>query len=52
MLTEYLTELIKKEFITEETNKKKSKSYSITDKGLNFLADFKIIQNFMESYGL
>ncbi|MCK5025769.1 MAG: DUF4364 family protein, partial [Nanoarchaeota archaeon] len=52
MLTEYLTDLIKKGLITEEEDKKKNKSYSITDKGFNFLNDFKVIRNFMESYGL
>jgi len=52
MLTEYLTDLIEKGFITEEEDKKKNKSYLITDKGLSFLNDFKVIRNFMESYGL
>lgn len=52
MLTEYLTDLIEKGFINEEEDPKKNKSYSICDKGLNFLSDFKIIKNFMESYGL
>lgn len=52
MLTEYLTELIEKGFIIEEKDKKKNKSYLITDKGLNFLKDFNVIRNFMESYGL
>lgn len=52
MLTEYLTDLIEKRLIIEEEDKKKNKSYSITEKGLNFLSDFKVIRNFMESYGL
>lgn len=52
MLTEYLTDLIEKRLIIEEEDKKKNKSYSITEKGLNFLNDFKVIRNFMESYGL
>jgi len=52
MLIEYLTDLIEKGFITEETDKKKNKLYTITEKGLNFLNDFKVIKDFMESYGL
>lgn len=52
MLTEYLTDLIEKRLIIEEEDKKKNKFYSITEKGLNFLNDFKVIRNFMESYGL
>lgn len=52
MLTEYLTDLINKELITEHLDKKNNKSYSITVKGCNFLKDFTVIKNFMESYGL
>jgi len=52
MLTEYLTDLIEKGFITEEEDKKENKFYTITEKGLHFLTDFKVIKNFMESYGL
>ena len=52
MLTEYLTELMEKGFIADEVDRKKNKYYSITLKGLNFLKDFKVIRNFMESYGL
>ncbi len=52
MLTEYLNELIEKGFIEEGQDKKGGKLYSIAEKGHNFLKDFKIIRNFIESYGL
>ena len=52
MLIEYLADLIEKKLIIEEEDNKQNRSYSITEKGLNFLNDFKIIRNFMESYGL
>ena len=51
MLTEYLGELIEKEFIIEEKDEK-SKTYSLTEKGYNYLEDFSVIKAFVESYGL
>ena len=51
MLTEYLTELISKKFVLEKEEKGK-KTYSLTDKGFNYLEDFSVIKAFMESYGL
>lgn len=52
MLTDYLNELIKKEFIKEKIDKKDKKTYEITDKGCNYLEDFKVIRAFVDSYGL
>jgi predicted transcriptional regulator len=52
MLTEYLGELIKKEFIEEVTDKKKKKFYTLTDKGFNYLSEYKVIRDFADSYGL
>ena len=51
MLTDYLTELIKGEFIQEKDNLGK-KSYSLTEKGFNYLRDYKSIKAFLDSYGL
>ncbi len=51
MLTEYLTELISKGMVKENNNNDKKRTYSITDKGMNFLRDYKVIKKFMESYG-
>lgn len=52
MLTEYLGELIEKEFIIENINKKGKKGYSLTEKGYNYLNEYKIIREFADSYGL
>ena len=51
MLTEYLTELISKGMIKEINSPDKKRTYSITERGINFLRDYKVIQKFMESYG-
>ncbi|MDP2926409.1 MAG: DUF4364 family protein [Nanoarchaeota archaeon] len=51
MMEEYLNNLINKGFIIEnKTNK--TRTYSITIKGLNFLEQFKLINDFMGSFGL
>lgn len=52
MLVEYVGELIEKGFILEEEDKKGKKSYALTDKGHNYLNDYKIIRGFVDSYGL
>ena len=52
MLTEYLGELIEKNFIVENINKKGKKGYSLTEKGFNYLNEYKVIRDFADSYGL
>ena len=52
MLTEYLTDLIAKGFITEVTNKEGKKSYELTQKGFDYLRDYAVIRGFVDSYGL
>ena len=52
MLTEYLTELLAGEFIQEHTDKQGRKTYTLTDKGHNYLKDYSTIKSFLESYGL
>jgi len=51
MLTEYLTELIQGGFVVE-TEQKKSKTYSLTDKGYKYIAEYKKVTEFMETFGL
>lgn len=51
MMNEYLLELINKELIDEELNKK-NKIYVLTNKGYNYLEEFNQVQKFMESFGL
>ena len=57
MMDEYLQELISKDFIVEHEivkgkNKIKSKTYSVTSKGLTFLDKYRAITEFTESFGL
>jgi predicted transcriptional regulator len=52
MLQEYINELIEKDFIEENFDKKDNKTYSLKKKGYNFLYEYKIIREFLESYGL
>ena len=51
MLMEYLAEMIGKGFVSEYAGKKGT-TYSLTDKGCNYLKEFSVIKGFMESYGL
>ena len=51
MMEEYLDELIKKEFIIENKNQN-NKTYSITEKGVNYLSQYKLIAEFTDSFGL
>ena len=51
MMEEYLQELITKEFVKEHRTKE-GKTYSITEKGTNYLEKYKMISEFTESFGL
>ena len=51
MLDEYLKDLIERGFVIE-IKKKKGKSYALTDKGFNYLNEYKLITGFMDSFGL
>lgn len=51
MMEEYLNELIEKGFILEVKNKE-SKSYAITEKGINYLNKYSVINEFVSSFGL
>ena len=51
MMEEYLQELIEKNFIIEMKTKK-GKTYSITEKGLKYLNEYKLIMSFTDSFGL
>ncbi len=52
MLVDYVGELIEKEFIIENTDKKGKKYFELTDKGHNYLKDYEVIKGFVDSYGL
>ena len=51
MLTEYISEMQTKGFISEKVSKKGKKSYSITDKGHEFIKGYQTIRKFFDSYG-
>ncbi len=51
MMEDYLNELIKKEFIIE-SKYQKNKTYSITEKGNEYLNRYKLILDFTDSFGL
>ena len=46
----YVSDLMEREMV-EEVELKKNKRYSITDKGLKFLSDYKQIKEFTDSFG-
>lgn len=50
-MKEYLAELVRQNLIAEE-EKEGKKSYLITEKGTEFLTEFKRIKKFSESFGL
>ena len=52
MFKEYINELITKGFINLEIDAKEKKTFSLTKKGQDFLAEYKIIENFIENFGL
>ncbi|MDD5012630.1 MAG: winged helix-turn-helix domain-containing protein [Candidatus Nanoarchaeia archaeon] len=52
MFKEYINELIAKEFIKLEISDNEKKTFTLTKKGNDFLQEYKIIENFVENFGL
>lgn len=52
MFKEYINELISKGFIKLDIDKKEKKTFSLTPKGQEFLQEYKMIENFVENFGL
>ncbi|HLC47197.1 MAG TPA: winged helix-turn-helix domain-containing protein [Candidatus Nanoarchaeia archaeon] len=52
MLNEYVRELLGKEFIKESKDKREKRTYSLTDKGFKFIAEYKQMKGFLASYDL
>ena len=52
MFKDYINELIKKKFIRLESDEKEKKTFFLTKKGQEFLQEYKVIENFVENFGL
>ncbi len=52
MMRGYLQELQEKNFIREEKAKKGGKTYVLTEKGYEYLAEYQKVMQFVESFGL
>ncbi len=52
MFKEYINELISKQFIKLDIDKKEKKTFSLTPKGQEFLQEYKMIEDFIENFGL
>jgi len=52
MFKEYVNELISKGFIKIDVDDKEKKTFSITKKGMEFLQEYRVIENFVENFGL
>jgi predicted transcriptional regulator len=52
MFKEYVDDLIKKGFLAVKTDEEMKKTISITKKGNDFLEQYKVIENFVDSFGL
>ena len=52
MFKDYINELIEKGFIQIDIDKKEKKTFSLTKKGNDFLEEYRVIERFVESFGL
>jgi predicted transcriptional regulator len=52
MFKEYINELTSKGFIKLDIDKKDKKMFCITPRGNEFLEEYKVIENFIENFGL
>ncbi|MEK6827176.1 MAG: winged helix-turn-helix domain-containing protein [Nanoarchaeota archaeon] len=52
MFKEYVNELLGKKFIKLEIDTKEKKFFSLDKKGQSFLQEYKVIESFIENFGL
>jgi len=52
MFKDYVNELINKGFIVLKTDEKDKKTILLTKKGNDFLEEYRIIENFIDNFGL
>ena len=51
MFKDYVDELMSKEFISHQINGK-NKTFALTKKGVAFLEQYRVIEDFVENFGL
>ena len=52
MFKEYINELLEKKFIQLDIADDEKKTFSLTKKGYDFLQEYKVIETFIENFGL
>ena len=52
MFKEYIDELLNKNFLKAEIDKNNKKTFSLTPRGHEFLEQYKVIENFIDNFGL
>lgn len=52
MFKDYINELISKGFVKLDIDDKEKKTFSLTKKGNEFLEEYRVIENFIENFGL
>ena len=52
MFKEYINELLEKKFIKLEVDNKQKKFFTLAKRGQDFLQEYKMIENFIENFGL
>ena len=52
MFKEYINELISKKFIKLDIDEKEKKTFSLAKKGHDFLQEYRVIESFIENFGL
>ena len=52
MFKEYINELLEKKFIQLDIADDEKKTFSLTKKGQDFLQEYRVIENFVENFGL
>ena len=52
MLTDYTNDLLHKQLMELKVDKKGKRTFSLTEKGFNYLKDYKMFRGFVDSYGI
>lgn len=52
MFKEYINELITKKFISLDIHEDEKKTFSLTKKGQDFLLEYRMIERFVDNFGL